>query len=99
MCARISHGGQCPPYPSVGASLLATGLKARSCVEAGREQARSYTRRVRSHRENLIFRASLRGPRGLAAEQAEDDQQHGADADARVGEVEGRIGPLAEEHQ
>src|SRR5690625_717008 len=42
MCARISHGGQCPPYSSAGASLLATSLKLDSNLEPGRGQARSY---------------------------------------------------------
>src|SRR5699024_930073 len=35
--------GRCPPA-AVGACLQATGLKVRSCVEAGRAQARSYMR-------------------------------------------------------
>jgi hypothetical protein len=32
-------------------------------------------------------------------EQAEPDQQHGADADGRIGQVEGRVGPVSEVDQ
>src|SRR5699024_7597817 len=56
MCARMSHGGQCPPYSYVGASLLATGLKARSCVAAGRLQAGSYREGATCRGVGDIFR-------------------------------------------
>src|SRR5690349_1686709 len=35
---------------------------------------------------------------GLAGEQAERDQHHGADGDAAIGDVEHRVAPLAKIH-